>query len=277
MIDVRKMSFFTVCAFSSVLLYNRFYDMALSHMGRVSSLKVEIWSDFVCPFCYLGKRRFEEALNKFPHKENVEVIYKSFELNPNAKRDHNPNTIDMLVAKYGMTREQAKENTRQISLQAKEVGLDYRLEEAIQTNTFDAHRLAHYAVAKGKLEEMTERLLKAHFTEVKHLGKHEVLIELAAEVGLDREEVKRMLASDDYGDSVRRDQQEAAALQVRGVPFFVINRKYAVSGAQPAELFLQALQKAWEENKPLTVIGNADEACTDDGCIMPEKGKNADG
>ncbi|CAM3686257.1 DsbA family oxidoreductase [Marinicrinis lubricantis] len=239
-------------------------------------MKVEIWSDFVCPFCYIGKRRFEAGLNQFAHKEQVEVMYRSFELDPNMKRDGNPSAYDMLAVKYGMSREQAIANCNQVTQQAKEVGLDYDLGKAIQTNTFDAHRLAHYAASQGKLAEMTERLLKAHFTDMLHVGNHDTLADLAAEVGLNRDEVLRVLAAGEYADGVRSDEQEAADLGIRGVPFFVINRKYAVSGAQPSEVFLEALQKAWEEDQPLTVLGGDSDAalCTDDGCIVPAKGEH---
>ena len=234
-------------------------------------MKVEIWSDYVCPFCYIGKRHFEEALKQFPDKESIEVIYKSFELDPNASRDGNPNVYDMLAAKYGMTREQAIANTDQITRQAKAVGLDYKMDSAIQTNTFDAHQLACYAETKGKGKEMTERLLKAHFVDSLHVGQHETLADLAAEVGLDREEVLHMLQDGDFADQVHSDEQEARQLGVQGVPFFVINRKYAVSGAQPSEVFLNALLKAWSENQPLQTIAGSDDGvvCTDEGCAVP--------
>lgn len=233
-------------------------------------MKVEIWSDFVCPFCYIGKRRFEAALRQFPNREAVEVVYRSFELDPNARRDGNPGVHDMLMAKYGMSREQAVANTNQITRQAQELGLDYYFDRTIQTNTFDAHRLAHFAASKGRLVEMTERLLKAHFTDTLHLGDIETLADLAAEIGLDRAEALRALKNGDYADEVRADEREAGRLGVRGVPFFVINRKYAVSGAQPSEVFLEALRKAWEEEHPLQVIGDSDggAVCTDDGCAV---------
>jgi len=234
-------------------------------------MKVEIWSDFVCPFCYIGKRRFEAGLRQFPHRDAVEVVYRSFELDPHAERDGNPNVYDMLAAKYGMSREQAVANTNRIAEQAKELGLDYYFDRTIPTNTFDAHRLAHFAATKGKMETMTERLLKAHFTDTLHLGDRQVLADLAAEAGLDREEALRVMEEGEYADDVREDEREAGRLGIRGVPFFVINRKYAVSGAQPSEVFLEALSKAWEEDKPLTVLGGSPEGavCTDDGCSMP--------
>lgn len=236
-------------------------------------MKVEVWSDYVCPFCYIGKRRFEAALAQFENKNEIEVIYRSFELDPNMKRDGNPAVYDMLAAKYGMSREQARENTVQITRQAKELGLDYYFDRMIQTNTFDAHRLTHFAETKGKHGEMTERLLKAHFTDTLHLGDHETLANLAAEVGLDRADALEVLKEGRFAEEVRADEQEAAQLGVRGVPFFVINRKYGVSGAQPSEVFLNALKQAWTEEHPLTMVqGSSEDAvCTEDGCSVPEK------
>lgn len=210
-------------------------------------MKVEIWSDYVCPFCYIGKRRFEAALAQFPHRDEIEVVFKSFELDPNAAREGNPSTAEMLMAKYGMSREQVEANLANLTEQAREVGLDFRIAEAVQTNTFDAHRLSHYAADHGKMNELAERLLKAHFTETKNLGDRETLADLAADVGLDREQVLDMLASGEYADFVRAEEEEAQRLGIRGVPFFVIARRYAVSGAQPTEVFLQALEAAWAE------------------------------
>lgn len=212
-------------------------------------MKVEIWSDFACPFCYIGKRRFEAALEQFPHKEEVEVIYHSFELDPAAPKQPQQDIHSMLAAKYGMSREQAKQMNNQVAEQAKSVGLTYHMDQIVPTNTFDAHRLAQFAADRGKGIEMTERLLKAYFTDTVNLSDHETLISLAREVGLDAEETAKMLAGDSYANEVRRDQQEAAALGIRGVPFFVIDRKYGVSGAQPTEVFTQALEKAWTEHQ----------------------------
>jgi predicted DsbA family dithiol-disulfide isomerase len=210
-------------------------------------MKVEIWSDFACPFCYIGKRRFEAALSQFPHKEKVEVIFRSFELDPQAKRDMDVSIHEILAAKYGMSVEKAKDMTAQVAQQAEGVGLDYHFDTMIPTNTFDAHRLAHYANAQGKMTEMIERLLKAYFTESLHLGDHQVLAQLAAEIGLDQEKALAMLAGDDYSDHVQADKQKGADLGISGVPFFVLNDKYAVSGAQPGEVFYSALNKVWEE------------------------------
>lgn len=209
-------------------------------------MKIVVWSDYVCPFCYIGKRRLEGALAQFEHRDDVEVEYKSFELDPHAKRDGNPSVYDMLATKYGMSREQAIANTNSLTQQAKTVGLDYHMDRAIQTNTFDAHRLSHYAKSVGKHEEIVERLLKAYFTDSLHIGQVESLADLAAEVGMDRDATLKMLNSDDYANEVRADQEEARKVGVTGVPFFVFNGKFAVSGAQPNEVFAEALQKSWE-------------------------------
>jgi predicted DsbA family dithiol-disulfide isomerase len=212
-------------------------------------MKVEIWSDVMCPFCYIGKRRFEAALQQFPNKDDIEVVYRSFELDPNAKRDVNQDVHDMLASKYGMSREEAKAKNDEVAGQAKDLGLTYNFDNMILTNTFDSHRLMHFAASYGKMQEMTERLFKAYFTDSKHIGDHETLAALAAEVGLDKNEAAKMLAGDEYTKEVRADEHEAGQLGIRGVPFFVINRKYAISGAQPVEVFLEALQKAWDEYK----------------------------
>jgi predicted DsbA family dithiol-disulfide isomerase len=230
-------------------------------------MKVEIWSDIACPFCYIGKRRFEAALEKFSNKQDIEVIYRSFELDPNAKRDVNQDVHDMLAAKYGMTRERAKAMNADVTGQAQTLGLAYNLDHMILTNTFDAHRLTHFAARYGLMHEMTELLFKAYFTDSKHVGDHETLTALAAEVGLDAEEAAKVLAGDEYSNEVRADQREAVRLGIRGVPFFVINSKYAISGAQPSEVFLDALRKAWDEDKPLTLLNKPDSNSNDEACV----------
>jgi predicted DsbA family dithiol-disulfide isomerase len=238
-------------------------------------MQVEIWSDFMCPFCYIGKRRFEAALENFPNKKEIEVVFRSFELDPNAERDVSHNIHDLIAAKYGMSWEEAKATNDNIVEQAQALGLTYHFDTMILTNTFDAHRLTHFADRYGKMNEMAERLFKAYFTDSLHIGDHEALASLAAEVGLDQEEAAQMLAGHDYTKEVRDDEQEAGRLGVRGVPFFVINRKYAISGAQPSEVFLEALQKAWDEAKPLTILNepNGDAACVDGVCTPPSLNK----
>jgi predicted DsbA family dithiol-disulfide isomerase len=242
-------------------------------------MKVEVWSDFGCPFCYIGKRRFEEALEHFAHKNEVELVFRSFELDPHAERDFDYDVHDMLSAKYGMSRERAIAMNENVGLQAQEVGLTFNFDTLVLTNTFDAHRLAHFAAEQGKTNAMADRLFRAYFTNSEHLGDHSALTDMAAEIGLDRNEAARILASGEYAAEVRADEEEAAKLGIRGVPFFVIDRKYAVSGAQASETFLGALQKAWDESQPLTVLndtdGDAAEAgCTDDICTpSPERKK----
>ncbi|MGP3562209.1 DsbA family oxidoreductase [Geobacillus sp. BK01] len=235
-------------------------------------MKIEVWSDFVCPFCYIGKRRLEQALEQFPHRENVEIVFRSFELDPNAKKE-TPLTIHEIIAnKYGISLEEAKRANADIGRQAEAVGLTFRFETMKPTNTFDAHRLAQYAKEKGKLNDMVERLFYAYFTESKFISDRDVLLALAEAAGLDRTEAEEVLAGGRYTEEVRRDEEEAAALGVRGVPFFVLNRKYAVSGAQPVEVFRQALEKVWEEEQqtsPLQPLAtDQGGTCTDEGCSI---------
>ncbi|MDQ0187644.1 DsbA family protein [Cytobacillus kochii] len=231
-------------------------------------MKVEIWSDIACPFCYIGKRKFEHALDGFNQKDEVEVVYKSFQLDPNAPQNTTETMNQMLAKKYGQSVEQVEQMQKQVTVQANEVGLDYHLNDAKMTNTLDAHRLIHLAKEKGKMSEMKEQLLKSYFVEGKHVGEIESLVEIAAAVGLDKEEVTSVLASDQYKKEVEVDMQEGVQLGVQGVPFFVFNRKYAVSGAQPSNVFSEVLTKVIEEEKqsqPLNVIKQGD-ACTDGSC-----------
>ena len=186
-------------------------------------------------------------------------------------RDVKETMYEMLAKKYGMSIAQAKANTDRVVQMAKEVGLDYHMDTLIQTNTFDAHRLTLYAKTHGKMKEMTERILQAYFTESKHIGDHETLTNLAVEVGLKREDVTKMLASEEMADAVRADEQTAKQYGVTGVPFFLINKKYALTGAQPTETFVQALKKVIEENK-ITELNSQDGViCDDDGCEIPKK------
>ncbi len=233
-------------------------------------MKVEIWSDYVCPFCYIGKRKLEAALGKFAHAQEVKLSYRSFQLDPNAPRDTKMNVHEMLAAKYGMSVEQAKAMNAQVVNQAKEVGLDYHLDTIILTNTYDAHRLAYFANETGKMGEMAERLLRAYFVDSLHLGDHETLAKLAEEVGLDKAAVQEMLAGDEYSAQISKDKTEGARLGISGVPFFVFNDKYAVSGAQPSEVFAQVLQKVWEEEQSTPVLQVVDTtgngSAQNDGC-----------
>lgn len=210
---------------------------------------IEVWSDYVCPFCYIGKKRLDQALEQFAHKDSVTVTLRSFELDPTADSSLQQRTQEMLATKYGMTLDKAIEMSANIKEQAAVVGLEFNFDDMLVINTFDAHRLAQYAEDNGKGIELGERLLKAYFTDNDNLADYTVLANLAAEVGLDQQEAMQVLESNRYADKVQAQEAEASQLGVRGVPFFVFNRKYAVSGAQPPEVFLETLQKVWEEEQ----------------------------
>ncbi|WP_338000937.1 DsbA family oxidoreductase [Neobacillus terrae] len=217
----------------------------------------------------MGKRRLEDAIKQIDHP--IEVTYKCFELDPSMERDIKENMYEKLAQKYGMSIAQAKANTQNMVQMAKEVGLDYQMDTLILTNTFDAHRLTMFAKRQGLMKEMTERILRAYFTESKHIGNHETLTDLAAEVGLNREAAEKMLASDEMADEVRADEQTAQQYGVTGVPFFLINKKYALTGAQPTEVFVQALKKIIAEDE-ITVLNSQDGViCDGNGCEIPKK------
>lgn len=230
-------------------------------------MKVEVWSDIACPFCYIGKRRIEAGLEHFVHKDQVQIVYKSFQLNESAKKD---TEYDALSARSGMSREAAKEIHERLAKQAEAEGLDLRFDTLQLTNTLDAHRLLHFAAQHGKNNEVAELLFKVYFTECKHVGRHETLITIATEAGLDPKATEEMLASDQFTDEVRADHLEGIRLGVSGVPFYVIDRKYAVSGAQPANVFLEALEKTWAESQSSTVLNptsvEADPVCENGVC-----------
>lgn len=217
-----------------------------SEQEKEALMTVEIWSDVVCPFCYIGKREFERALAQFPERDKVQVIWKSFELDPNAPLRSELDMYGMLVEKYGGTREDAKARVAGVVERAKSVGLDYNMDIAVIGNSFDAHRVLQFAKTKEKGDAMKERLFKAYFMEGAQLADVPALIRLASEVGLDGGEVAEVLTSTAFTDEVRADEREAQQIGVRGVPFFVIDRKFSVSGAQQSEAFLGALQQAWD-------------------------------
>lgn len=239
-------------------------------------MRVEIWSDIACPWCYVGKARFEKALDAFPHRDGVEVVHRSFELDPGrAKGDTQP-VLKMLTKKYGMSEAQAQAGEDNLGAQAAAEGLDYRTRDRDHGNTFDMHRLLHFAKAQGRQDELIQALYKANFAEERSVfDSDERLVELAVGAGLVAEDARKVLADPTaYADDVRADEREAAELGANGVPFFVLDRKYGVSGAQPAEVFAQALTQAWGEHSPLKLIDSgADggaEACGPDGCAVPQ-------
>ena len=234
-------------------------------------MKVEIWSDVACPWCYIGKRRFESALAQFEHRDGIEVIWRSYQLDPSAPRVSGKAVNEVLAGKYGVSLKQAEAMNEQVSGIAAKEGLEYHLEQAQYGNTFDAHRLIHLAATHNLQDEMKERLLKAYFTEGAALGESETLVKLAVEVGIDEDEVRALLASDAYADEVRADVQRARRLGVQGVPFFAIDEKYGISGAQPSEVFKEVLEQAWIELHPLIQVNGAAEDtgfCDGDACAI---------
>lgn len=235
----------------------------------MKSMRIEIWSDVVCPWCYIGKRRFESALARFEHRDQVEVVWRSFELDPNAPRHQEGPQDEMLAQKYGVSLTQARGMIERVTRLAAQEGLEYHLDRAQRGNTFDAHRLLHLAGAHGRQGELKERLLHAYFTEARPIGDADTLVAIGVEGGLPADEVRAMLASDDYRAAVRADQRRAAAFGIQGVPFFVIDEQFGVSGAQESDVLLSTLEQAWAKSHPLTLLG-AEEAdvdvCVDDRC-----------
>ncbi|SDJ91717.1 Predicted dithiol-disulfide isomerase, DsbA family [Catalinimonas alkaloidigena] len=232
-------------------------------------MEVEIWSDVMCPFCYIGKRKFEAALAQFPHAEKVEVTWKSFQLNPDMPTDPGKNIHQYLAEVKGWSLEQAREMNDRVTDMARQVGLTYHFDRAVVANSFDAHRLLQLAKRHGLGDALEERLFRAYFTEGKNTADPTTLLELGQEIGLDADEIRTMLAGDQYADAVERDIYESRQIGVRGVPFFVFDRKYAVSGAQESAWFLQVLEKSfaeWQDALPQVTLDNPDgDSCTVDG------------
>ena len=206
---------------------------------------VDIWSDVVCPWCYVGKRRFEAALEQFEHRDQVDVTWHAFELDPEAPRRPEGTLAESLAAKYGMSLDEAEASHANLTDLAAAEGLDYHFERAQRGNTFDAHRLIRMALESGRQDEMKERLMHAYFTDGEPIGDRDTLARLAAEVGLSEDAARAALAGGRYSSEVRGDEHTAARLGIRGVPFFVLDRRFGVSGAQPAEVLLEALNTAW--------------------------------
>jgi predicted DsbA family dithiol-disulfide isomerase len=231
-------------------------------------MNVEIWSDVMCPFCYIGKRKFEKALEQFPNKDKIQIIWKSFQLDPTTVTDPNLNTIDHLAKKKGWSKEQANETISHVSGIAKKVGLDFHFEKAVVANSFDAHRLSHLAKKYAKQNELEEKLFAAYFTEGKNTADLETLVKIGTDIGLNEDEIRKVLNSETYSNEVKEDIEQAQQIGVKGVPFFVLDRKYAVSGAQESDTFLGALEKAYAESIPDAIeqLGTNDDLCGPDGC-----------
>jgi len=233
-------------------------------------MQVEIWSDVVCPWCFIGKRRFETALGRFAHADAVEVTWRSFELEPRAPRVRSEPLTEHLATRYGVAHAEARAMQDRMTSVAHGEGLQFRLDAARPGNTFDAHRLLHLARQRGLQDAVKERFLAAYLTEGEVIGDPEVLIRLATQGGLPDEAARRVLSGDEHADAVRADEAAARSLGVNGVPFFVVDRAYGVSGAQPAEVLLELLEAVWAHSEPSSGVGGAPDggACDDASCDL---------
>lgn len=232
-------------------------------------MKVEIWSDIACPFCYIGKRNFETALAQFADKENIEVEWKSFQLDPNAPQVAVESQEDYLVKRKGMAKDQVKGMLKNVTDMAKAAGLDYHMDKTVMVNTQKAHQLIQFAKTKNLGDAMEERLFKAYFTEGLNVADSDVLTKLGTEAGLDANELQAAFADDKFLYQMTQDIQEGASLGVRGVPFFVFDRKYGISGAQPSEAFTETLEKSFTEwrkaNPEIKLQVTEGQSCSVDG------------
>lgn len=233
-------------------------------------LTIDIWSDVACPWCYVGKRRIEGALESFSHRDEVAVVWHSFELDRSAPRayDDGLTVVERLAKKFGSSPQEAQARIDQLAGIARSDGLEMRFDRMKPGNTFDAHRVLHLAHERGLQDAVKERLFRGYFTEGAAIGEPEVLVHLAAEAGLDADEVRAALAEDRFADQVREDEALAARIGIRGVPFFVVDGKYAVSGAQPTEALRGVLERAWKERPPAPApeVVAEGSACGPEGC-----------
>ena len=221
-------------------------------------MDVEIWSDIACPWCYIGKRRFEAALAEFEHRDDVRVMWRSFELDPSAPAEREGDRATRLAQKYGITAERAKEMERAVTDAAAGEGLAFRFDIQRSGTTFDGHRVVHLAAEHGLQDAMKERLLRAYFTEGELMSDHDTLVRLAVEVGLDEDDVRQMLASDRFADEVRGDERLAGQFGISAVPTFVIDRAIGASGAHPPEALLELLNQGWSHRTPsVGMVGGA--------------------
>lgn len=254
----------------SLILHFKLFDNANKKMKMKNQLKIQIWSDVMCPFCYIGKRKIEEAITQFENKDSIEIEWKSFQLDPNFVATPGETVVDHLAEKYRRDTDWAQSMVENTSQTAKSNGLDFHFEKAILANSLNAHRLLHLAKTHNRSNELKELLFKAYLTDGKNVNDWNTLLEIGQKAGLHIDEIKQLIDTDTYTKEVRQDQQEAQDLGVTGVPFFVFDNKYAVSGAQPTDVFLKTLEKTWEEGNFNTSIQiqNTTEtnSCTIDGC-----------
>lgn len=229
-------------------------------------MRIDIWSDIVCPWCAIGKAHLDTALADFEHAEEVEVVWRSYELDPGAPQVREGDYGGMLAHKYGVSVANGWAMVEQMTTKAAESGWEFRLERARPGNSFDGHRLVHLAAAHGLQLESKDRFLRAYLSEGAAVGDHEVLEQLAVEVGLDRDEVRGVLGSEAYVEAVRADESEGNRLGLTGVPLFLVDRRYALTGAQPASVMLQTLRRAWQESHDLITVAGDGQVCGPEGC-----------
>ena len=235
-----------------------------------SPVRIDIWSDIVCPWCAIGEAHLAQALERFEHGEDVEIRWHSFELDSAAPRVRNGDYVEALARKYGTGKDQAQAMVDTMTNRAAELGLSFRFDRVQPGNTFDAHRLLHLAAERGLQQPLVDRFFTAYLSDGEAIGDPDVLQRLAVEVGLDAGEVAEVLATDAYAAAVRNDEADARRLGVTGVPFFVFDGRYAVAGAQPAELLLDVLRRVVQERQPVPTLVSDGEVCGPDGCEVPQ-------
>lgn len=241
----------------------------MQHEGVAKCVRIQIWSDIACPWCYIGKRRFETALAAFPHKDQVEVQWKSFQLDPSLPNHYDGTEVEYISQRKGMPVEQVKQMFAHVFDQAAGEGLAFDYDALTVANSHLGHELIHFAAEHGKQDLAKETLLKQHFEQGTDIGNLDTLVAVAVELGLDGEAARAALTERDFEAAVDQDIAEAHALGIQGVPFFVVDRKYGISGAQSPEVFSQTLNEAWAESHPLIMSGTNDaEACGPDGCAI---------
>lgn len=238
-------------------------------------MKLEIWSDYACPYCYIGKRFLEATLAEFEHASEIEIVFRAFELDPTSGPAVTTTTLDRIMRKYGKSRSDAQAMIDHITSMGERCGLDMRYASVRYTNTFDAHRLTKFAEQHGHGAEMTERLFRAYFTDNSPLADHDVLVGLAQDVGLDGDAVRATLKGTDFAEAVRHDETRASQASIHGVPFFIFDGAYALSGAQPKAQLLAALRQSWNEaRKTVSENPTTGMTCDSTGCVIPPSGSS---
>jgi len=216
---------------------------------KQDTIKVDIWSDVICPYCYMGKRRFENALKAFEHKDNVVIVWHSYQLNPEAPKEYKGDMYDVMAERFGQPRQWIIEQIKPLQDEAASVGLTYNYDSMKPTNTFDAHRLIQLAATHNVQDKAEEALFRAYFTEGKNINDAATLIQIGTSIGLNEQEIKDMLQSNAFADKVLADEKASDDLKISGVPYFIFNGKYKIDGAQPPQTFLKTLEKAWGKSK----------------------------